>query len=348
MAELPKVSILIAFYNNIEHIEDSISSVYEQTYKNWELVVVDDCSPDDASKNKIETLQRHYGFRLIRHSKNRGASRAFQTAFEHSTGEYISILSHDDKYTPDKLEHSIDLILAHQLDAVYCNGIRIQSGKQERPFPIEEVLQKQQLGQEHVAELISSKDTVGCLLTQGALYARRIFEELKWVKSHFLLDDWPFTICVWRNYKVLFDPHPVYFYRLHDFNIHRQFWKWFPARVQVVSELVEDDQKLEVLAFLLGDLASASLRDGKRDDAYRLATAGLALAQNEENIANASKLIVKARPNKALARSYIAKAKSIINRSTLHFRIYRLLARKAVELVPSKASRKSIKQKLGI
>ena len=307
----PKVSILMAYYNNLEHVQDSIKSVYQQSYSNWELIIVNDCSPDPKAVALIESLQEKYGFSLIHNPKNVGASKAFQIAFEHSKGEYVSLISHDDMYTADKIEHSMTLIHAQDLDAVYCNGMLMQPDGTHEPFPVDEVLEKLKDGQEKVAELISSKDSVACLLTQGAVYKRQIFSDLEWMKDYFLLDDWPFTIAVWRNYKTGFDPKPVYIYRFHEGNIHKQFWKWFPARVQVVSELTADDQKLDVLAYLLNNIAEFSLQNGRNEDAFRLAAAGLALTRTEENCEYARKVIRKSKPMKALLDEYKHKARSV-------------------------------------
>ena len=309
----PKVSILLAYYNNLNYVRASIESVYAQTYTNWELIVVNDCSPDPAAQTLIQSLQTEYGFTLINSEKNSGASKAFQTAFEHASGEYISLISHDDLYTPDKIEYSIHLILQDHLDALYCNGTLLTPDGKEKPFPVDEVLQKQQQGQESVAALISSKDSVTCLLTQGAVYKRKIFSDLAWVKDRFLLDDWPFTIMVWRNYKVRFDPKPIYIYRFHDDNIHRQFWKWFPSRVQVVSELVSEDQKLEVLSYLLTNMGEFSLKNSRNEDAFRFAAAGLALAQSKDNMAYAAKVISKSKVEKTALHQFNRKVKEAVS-----------------------------------
>ena len=54
--EHPLVSVLLAFYNNIQYVEESIRSVINQTYKNIELIVVDDCSPDEKASQYIKEL----------------------------------------------------------------------------------------------------------------------------------------------------------------------------------------------------------------------------------------------------------------------------------------------------
>lgn len=344
----PKVSILLPYYNDLKHIEESIASVYNQTYQNWELIVVNDVSPDQQAVELITTLSEKYGFTLIHHKKNMGASKAFQTAFEHSTGDYISLIAHDDRYTPEKIEYSIKQIQNRGLDAVYCNGVQLRENGKTNPFPVDEVLQEQKKGQDHVAALINRRDTVGCLLTQGAVYKRRILEELSWVKDLFLLDDWPFTILVWRNYKTYFDPHPVYEYRFHEDNIHKNFWKWFPARIQVVSELVETEKKLDVLSFLISNIGEFSRQNHRNEDAFRLLTAGLFLADSEENINYALEQISKTKIPRSSIKSMRKRSRELLFRTRPGYRIYRKIMRSIIKRISNSDKRATLIKRLKI
>ena len=98
-----------------------------------------------------------------------------------------------------------------------------------------------------------------------------------------MLDDYPFTVLVWRHYKVSFHPRVVYLYRHHEDNIHKDFWRWLPARLQVIAELVEPERRLEALAFFLLYLAGVLLNQGNALSSFRLAVAGLLLSEGAEN-----------------------------------------------------------------
>ncbi len=104
----PKISIIIPVYNGANYVGEAIESALTQTYKNFEVIVVNDGSSDNGETEKIALS---YGNK-IRYLKkeNGGVSSALNYGISVMTGEYFSWLSHDDKYTPYKLEHLVDAL----------------------------------------------------------------------------------------------------------------------------------------------------------------------------------------------------------------------------------------------
>ncbi|MFW9827682.1 MAG: glycosyltransferase family 2 protein [Candidatus Thorarchaeota archaeon] len=101
------ISILMANYNNAPYIEEAIKSVISQTYTNWELIIVDDCSTDDSIE-KIMPFIRDKRIKLIQHKKNVGYGGALKTATENSLNDIIAILDADDKLQEKALEIIVD------------------------------------------------------------------------------------------------------------------------------------------------------------------------------------------------------------------------------------------------
>lgn len=348
----PLVSILVAYYNNLAHIEETIQSALNQTYKNIELIVVDDFSPDPAAQALIQNLHAKYGFVLISKVVNEGASKAIATGFERSRGDYISVLSHDDLYAPNKIEVGVNAVLAGQLDAVFCNGANFTTDVTlAEPINSRAVVEAfNSKGREGVAELIGSGDEYGSLLTQGALYTRKVMSELAWLRDKFILDDWPFTILVWRNYKTAYLDQVVYYYRFHADNIHKHYWKWLPARVQTIAELVDREQKVDVLAYILNSMASASKQNSRFEDAYRFNLAALALASSENNQNAALRQLrqVSGHLSADTKAKINANVGGALNRETLVFKLYTLTIKLLLVFVPLKSTRKSLRKKFGI
>ncbi len=102
------VSIVVPVYNAAKYIENTIKMVSEQTYKDWELILVDDASRD-GSADVIEKIIGSQGkrIRLIRKETNAGAAEARNTGIDASSGRYIAFLDADDVWRPDKLEKQI-------------------------------------------------------------------------------------------------------------------------------------------------------------------------------------------------------------------------------------------------
>ncbi|RII27582.1 MAG: hypothetical protein CXR31_04910 [Geobacter sp.] len=104
----PKVSIVIPVYNGSHYLREAIDSALTQTYKNTEVIVVNDGSTDGG---KTEAVVKSFGNRIRYFYKNNGGvSTALNLGIKEMTGDYFAWLSHDDVYFPNKIERQIDFI----------------------------------------------------------------------------------------------------------------------------------------------------------------------------------------------------------------------------------------------
>lgn len=101
------VSIIVPVYNAGKYIEETIRMVEKQTFKGWELILVDDCSEDNSRQVICDCLKREQAasgqIRLIEKEKNEGAAMARNTGIDAARGRYIAFLDADDIWMPDKL-----------------------------------------------------------------------------------------------------------------------------------------------------------------------------------------------------------------------------------------------------
>ena len=105
MTEL--VSIVMPTYNCAEFISQSIDSVIAQTYTNWELIIVDDCSTDNTKEILNPYLQKYPNIHYTLLTENGGPAMARTEALKQSKGEYIAFLDSDDLWYPEKLSKQI-------------------------------------------------------------------------------------------------------------------------------------------------------------------------------------------------------------------------------------------------
>ncbi|MEM9925690.1 MAG: glycosyltransferase family 2 protein [Cyanobacteria bacterium P01_D01_bin.50] len=99
-----KASVIVPLYNAEKYIGRTIKSILNQTYKNLEIIIVDDESPD----NSVKVCQQFTDSRIkIVHQKNRGLAGARNTGIRHAEGEYIAFMDADDIWLPEKLEKHI-------------------------------------------------------------------------------------------------------------------------------------------------------------------------------------------------------------------------------------------------
>jgi glycosyltransferase involved in cell wall biosynthesis len=112
------VSVIIPVYNVEKYIYETIKSVLAQTYQDFEIIIVDDESPD----NSIEICRSFNDSRIkIIQQKNRGLAGARNTGIRHSQGNYIALLDSDDLWLPEKLEQQVDYLENHpQVGVTFC------------------------------------------------------------------------------------------------------------------------------------------------------------------------------------------------------------------------------------
>lgn len=104
-----KVSIIMAAYNAEKTIRQAIDSVLAQTYSNFELLVVNDCSKDHTQRIVEEYCQRDERVKLIVNPHNMGVSHTRLNGLKAATGEWIAVLDSDDAWLPEKLEKQMEL-----------------------------------------------------------------------------------------------------------------------------------------------------------------------------------------------------------------------------------------------
>lgn len=101
-----RFSVVIPVYNRTDTLRSAIESVFLQTFKDYEIIVVDDGSDLSVAESLIPYMNRiHY----IRHSKNRGVSAARNTGIIAAQGEYVAFLDSDDVWLPEKLKKQNDV-----------------------------------------------------------------------------------------------------------------------------------------------------------------------------------------------------------------------------------------------
>lgn len=104
------VSIITPCYNSANFIADTITSVIEQRFMDWELIVIDDCSTDDSIRIIQEFVQKDSRVNLVKLSRNSGVSAARNSGINVARGRYIAFLDSDDIWHPCKLDRQLSFM----------------------------------------------------------------------------------------------------------------------------------------------------------------------------------------------------------------------------------------------
>lgn len=130
----PIVTVIIPTFNVAEYIGDALESLRTQTFRDFEVVIIDDCSTDNTVAI-AESFSDAFPLSIIKSEKNVGAATARNIGLAASSGEWVTLLDADDTWMPEKLERQIELVRNHQdISIVFTNGYQFDESGDLRLF----------------------------------------------------------------------------------------------------------------------------------------------------------------------------------------------------------------------
>lgn len=131
---MPTVSVITPCYNGAKYLSDCIESVLSQTYEDWEMLIIDDCSTDNSVEIIREYSHRDHRIKCITNNKASGSPAIPRNiGIENALGRYIAFLDCDDLWHTAKLEEQLKVIKAQKCAMVFSNYEKISAcGKSSR------------------------------------------------------------------------------------------------------------------------------------------------------------------------------------------------------------------------
>lgn len=200
MEAYERVSIVLPTYNGVKYLRQSIDSCLNQTYRNIELIIVDDGSVDETT-NIIKSYQE-LRIKYIRNNTNKGLPHALNIGFARATGEYLTWTSDDNYYVEDAIESMIVLLQqSKKIDFVYANYYVINGDSA--------VLHPVNVGP---SKNIKEGNCIGpCFL-----YRRKVYEVLgNYNPDALLAEDYEYWIRVFKRFRMEKLDRFIYWHRLH-------------------------------------------------------------------------------------------------------------------------------------
>ncbi|GAB3218785.1 glycosyltransferase family 2 protein [Algoriphagus aestuariicola] len=125
MKQNPLVSIVVPVFNTEKFVGATIESVQAQSYSNWELILVDDCSRDRSVEICTEYRQKDPRIRIVAMPKNKGALEARNEGIRNARGRFLCFLDSDDTYEPEKLNYQVEFMMAKNVPVSFTMYQRI-------------------------------------------------------------------------------------------------------------------------------------------------------------------------------------------------------------------------------
>ena len=202
MANNSLISVIIPTYNRAALLGRAIRSVLKQSYRNIEVIVVDDASTD-YSKAVVKRLSDKR-LSYIRHERNMGGAEARNTGIKAAKGQYIAFQDSDDEWMPDKLEKQIQVFNSADADigVVYCGFLYVR-GNDRKYIPARAVIKRK----ENVYEQLLNENFVS---TQTLLVKREVFDRVGIFDGNLpRYHDWELVIRMAEEYAFGFVDEPL-------------------------------------------------------------------------------------------------------------------------------------------
>lgn len=170
---MAKVSIIVPCYNSEKYIEKCIKSFANQTYKDFDLYIIDDCSKDGSTKKIIDcTNKYHLAIHLLINKSNIGPSLTRKRGIEESTSEFIAFCDSDDTYEPFFLEKMMKAVEEGN-DVAFCNYNVISRGKSRKRIWLRSGCF------DHKTLIAEGPDSLCCLMVNSFIVKGMEFPDIK-------------------------------------------------------------------------------------------------------------------------------------------------------------------------
>lgn len=218
----PKVSVIIPTYNRSHFIKDAVESVFNQTYSNFELIVIDDGSTDNTKEVLAE-----YGDKLqYVYQNNQGRSAARNLGISFAKGEYIAFLDSDDVWFADKLERQVPVLESAPENVVLVHGYKCIVDKNLQPIlgwelKLRNLYALAERGEETYENYLHSN----CIFTSTILVRKSIIRQIGGYDTSLTsIEDLDFYLrLLLLNYNFVFiSEPPLIKYRCHEHNTNTQ------------------------------------------------------------------------------------------------------------------------------
>lgn len=193
----PKVSIIIPVHNRIKELKRAIDSIRNQSYKNFEVTIVDDCSTEKIKPQLFNNIN-DIKIEIINLNTKSNANFARNIGFKKSSGDYLAFLDSDDEWKENHLQNNIDFINKNELDGVY-GGIEIHKSE-EKIIKIPRNLKQNELFVNYIFN-------GGLCQTSTFIIKKKCFKEVQFDESLSRHQDWDFGIRFYNQFN--FKPNNI-------------------------------------------------------------------------------------------------------------------------------------------
>lgn len=250
-----KISIITASYNYANYIAETIQSVINQTYSDWELIIVDDCSSD----NSVEVINsfKDERIRFFVNDKNLGLKETLKRGIQEATGDWVAFLESDDLWMPNCLQKKADVIKNYPNIALVFNDVETfgeASANREKNELLFKKSAEYLKNKEYPRNMFYDLGVMNRILTFSTVIVKK--EELMKCDFDTPIDkflDWWLFIHLARNNQFYYIPEKLTKWRIHTASyINKKNEKFsLPMSIYAIFDIIKKEKNIFLTLFLL-------------------------------------------------------------------------------------------------
>lgn len=247
MSDIPLVSVIVPNYNHAKYLGKRIDSVLNQSYKNLEVILLDDAS-DDRSVEILSEYSQKYGFRLIVNSENTGSPFAqWLKGVALASGEYVWIAESDDYADPELVTELIQLLQSDkEITLAYCQSWQVDQNDQKIGSMLRwtDTLDGDRWERNYVndgalecVEYLSARNTIPN--ASAVIFRKRTFPDVSDLLDMKLAGDWIVWSRIVRLGKIAYCSEHLNYFRTHK-NTSRELIQWKMKEIESFRAVTEN------------------------------------------------------------------------------------------------------------
>lgn len=255
---MPRVSIVLTCYNHLRHLKIAVESIQAQTFRDFEVVALDDGSTD-GTREWLSSLQADFPLRLVFNDSNLGTYATLNKGIELSTGEFIAEFNDDDVWLPTKLEKQVAMMDARrEIGLVHTGGYFIDDdGNELKENPLGFPWPKTSTG-DVLEELVWHNK----IIASSVLVRQSVFDDVGvFNTAYFGSGDWEMWYRIAEKYHVGHIDEPLTLYRVHAgsashfnekiFRDDLRIREWMLPRLESYQDRLGEAEVKELTSFTL-------------------------------------------------------------------------------------------------
>lgn len=239
----PLASFIVVCYNHARFVIECLESIRAQTYKNTELIVMDDCSKDNSVQLiRAWIVETGTNCTFIAHKENKGLCRTLNEALGHAHGKYVGLIATDDAWLPDKTEQQVAILETAPADigVVYSDAWQMdEEGKRLPEKFIEAHCKLPEMPEGDILPYLVQRNFIPAMTT---LVRRSCYAVVGEFDERLSYEDWDMWLRIAHKFKFAYSPVLSAKYRIVSTSLSRTLFT--DAQSEVVRTQLEIDLKL--------------------------------------------------------------------------------------------------------